>query len=385
MRRNYLKLLNSPLTNGVSFAGGAFAYKHVSENPDDFKLLFDRQMLASMFTIGMQPISMPILNLLVAKLNGEKYHQALFKRLSNNPADLYQSLFKNTIRRTFGSIPSSVLADFLKEKFNYDKVLTAIIATALETSLSIAVGEIQEKKNIIKSAADSYGGSFSEKGFIKNYNNGSIAAAISLRNGLFMSATFVVEPLSNLIADLTGDTFDKNKIQGALRYALTIASVVPENISNQLVMGKSISAIFHDQDSIKTLTRGALARGLYGAIASWSISTGLNIAKRIRETETFDIQDIVSVVFEQLDILLLRAKLTQEEYQSKGCGFVNKIDSAAKLLKDQGIEDYNDLAIEMSFDALQNMLHDFQNTQHRYWSSSHVDLESLQETSLRVR
>ena len=99
----------------------------------------------------------------------------------------YQSLYKNSVRRTGGTIPAAVLADYLKEKFNCDKFTTAVIATAFETLSSIAIGEIREKQAIVKSAADSYGGYYSEKGFQINRSNGSIAAAITLRNIFFMS------------------------------------------------------------------------------------------------------------------------------------------------------------------------------------------------------
>ncbi len=353
MRSNLFKYLKNPyVTHGLAISTGAFSYHMMSNYKKELKELFDRQIFTTMFTVATQPISVPVLNLLIAKLNGESYVSALRSRLSKNPVDLYQSLLQNTFRRSCGSIPSAVLADYLTSNYNFDKKVTALFATAIETSLSLAMGEIKEKRKVIKKAYESYNGFYSEAGFQKNKYNGSIAGAITIRNGLFMAATFAVEPLSEFICELTNSSAHKSQITGALRYALTIASVVPENIANQLVMGKSLNTIIFDSQSIKILTRGALARGLYGALASWSIATGLNLAKKYRENDRLEIKDFFVAIFEQLDILLLKDASSQQEYNEKADRVLMYMEKLAIESNKYISLDYDDMAIERSLEAM---------------------------------
>jgi len=345
---------------GAVIAGGALSYQFIPKQyKTDVKEILSRQLFSTGFTLATQPISVPVLNLLIAKVNNESYGSALMSRLANNPADLYQSTLQNTYRRSCGSIPSSVIADYLTNKYGYDKQITAIFATIIETSLSLSLGEIGEKRQIVKKAAESYGGFYSEKGFQHNKCNGSIISAITLRNGLFMAATFAVEPLAEFICEITNNSFSQNQIAGALRYAFTIASVVPENIANNLVMGRSIQEIMFDKDILKSLTRGALARGIYGALASWSIATGLNLAKKARENDNLDLQDFYIAIKEQLDVLLLREKSSPEEYIAQShqiADFIDQFFSANNRLHSL---DYHDTAVELSMDAMKKAADSF--------------------------
>jgi len=354
MRSNFTKFLRNPSVKASAvIASGAISYQLIPEQyKTDVKEIVSRQLFTTGFTLATQPISVPVLNLMIAKLNNQSYGTALMNRLVNNPADLYQSTLQNTFRRSCGSIPSSVIADYLTNKYGYDKKLTAIFATIIETSLSLSLGEIGEKRQIIKKAAESYGGFYLEKGFQQNKYNGSIIAAITIRNGLFMAATFAVEPLSEFICEITNNSLSKNQIAGALRYAFTIASVVPENIANNLVMGRSIKEIMSDKDILKSLTRGALARGLYGALASWSIATGLNLAKKARENDNLALQDFYIAIKEQLDVLLLREKCSPAEYVEQSDKIADFID---QFFSDQGrfdSLDYDEMAIEKSMEAM---------------------------------